>query len=82
MVGGYTEDLKNHKTVKIGGWALVQGWALARDNMVYGIIGNHILHAILDMFLVQLLLKYVHRSTDDNMQCTPLLRIRWLAESL
>ena len=22
MVGGYKEDLKNHKTVKIGGWAL------------------------------------------------------------
>jgi len=26
--------LKNHKTVKIGGWALVRVWALARDNTV------------------------------------------------
>ena len=34
MVGGYTEDLTNHKTVKIGGWALARGWALAWDNMV------------------------------------------------
>ena len=25
---------KNHKTVKIGGWALAWGWVLARDNMV------------------------------------------------
>ena len=32
MVGGYMEDLKNHKTVKIGGWPLVRGWALAWDN--------------------------------------------------
>ena len=30
MVGGYTEDLKNHKTVKIGKWALAQRWVLAR----------------------------------------------------
>ena len=29
-----------HKTVKIGVWALVQGWALARDNMVIGLIKN------------------------------------------
>ena len=28
MVGGYTENLKNHKIVKIG------GWELAQDNMV------------------------------------------------
>ena len=35
MVGGYTEDLTNHRTVKIGGWALAWGWALARDNMVH-----------------------------------------------
>ena len=28
MVGGYTEELKNHKTVKI------VGWALAQDNTV------------------------------------------------
>ena len=28
MLGGYTVDLKNHKTVKIC------RWALARDNMV------------------------------------------------
>ena len=34
MVGGYTEDLTNHRTVKIGGWAIARGWALARDNMV------------------------------------------------
>ena len=35
MVGGYTEDLKKiHKTVKIGGWVLARGWALARDNTV------------------------------------------------
>ena len=27
--------LKNHKTVKIGWWALARVWALARDNMVY-----------------------------------------------
>ena len=27
--------LKNHKTVKIGGWALARVWALARDNMVH-----------------------------------------------
>ena len=26
--------LKNHKTVKIGGWALARVWALAWDNMV------------------------------------------------
>ena len=26
--------LKNHKAVKIGGWALAQVWALARDNTV------------------------------------------------
>ena len=31
MVGGYTESLKNHKTVKIGGWALARVWALAWD---------------------------------------------------
>ena len=31
MVGSYTEDLKKLlKTVKIGGWALVQGWVLAQ----------------------------------------------------
>ena len=34
MVDGYVKDLTNHKTVKIGGWALVRGWALARDNTV------------------------------------------------
>ena len=34
MVGGYTEDLTNHRTVKIGGWALAWGWALARDNTI------------------------------------------------
>ena len=34
MVGGYTEDLTNHRTVKIGGWAIARGWALARDNTV------------------------------------------------
>ena len=27
--------LKNHKTVKIGGWALARVWTLARDNTVY-----------------------------------------------
>ena len=31
--------LKNHRTVKIGGWALTQGWALARDNtIIVGIV--------------------------------------------
>ena len=35
MVGGYTEDLINHTTVKIGGWALAWGWVLARDNTVH-----------------------------------------------
>ena len=35
MVGGYTEDLTNHRTVKIGGWALAQGWVLARDNTLF-----------------------------------------------
>ena len=36
MVGGYTEDLKKkHKTVKLGGWALMQGWPLAQDNAFY-----------------------------------------------
>ena len=35
MVGGYTEDLKNHKTVKIGWWVLAQGWVLAQDKMVH-----------------------------------------------
>ena len=34
IVGGYMEDIINHWTVKIGGWALAQGWALARDNTV------------------------------------------------
>ena len=28
------EDFKNHRTVKIGQWALALGWALAWDNMV------------------------------------------------
>ena len=32
MVGGYTD---NHKTFKIGGWALAQVWALAQDNTVF-----------------------------------------------
>ena len=27
--------LKNHKTVKIGGWALARVWTLARDNTLY-----------------------------------------------
>ena len=35
IVGGYTEDLTNHRTVKIGGWALAQGWALSRNNTVH-----------------------------------------------
>ena len=34
VVGGYTEDLTNHRTVKIGGWALARGWELARDNTI------------------------------------------------
>ena len=29
MVDGYTEDLKNHKTVNIGGCVLARGWVLA-----------------------------------------------------
>ena len=28
------EDLENHRTVKIEGWALARRWALAQDNMV------------------------------------------------
>ena len=32
MVGGYIEDGTNHRTVKIGGWALARGWALVQDN--------------------------------------------------
>ena len=28
MVGSYTENLENHKTVKIGGRVLAQGWVL------------------------------------------------------
>ena len=38
MVGGYTENLKNHRTVKIGGRALARLWALPRDNTVHGFI--------------------------------------------
>ena len=34
IVGGYMEDLTNHRTVKIGGWALARGWVLAQDNIV------------------------------------------------
>ena len=35
MVGGYTwKTSKNHKTVKIGGWAFAWEWALAWDNTV------------------------------------------------
>ena len=34
MVGGYTDNLENNKTVKIRGWALARVWALAWDNMV------------------------------------------------
>ena len=34
MVGGYMEDLTNHRTVNTGGWALAWGWALAGDNTV------------------------------------------------
>ena len=38
MVGGYTEDLKKqHKTVKIGVWALTWGKVLAQDNTVFSI---------------------------------------------
>ena len=44
MVGGYTENVTNHRTVEIGGWALAQGWALARDTTVMiTIISYHIL---------------------------------------
>ena len=32
MVGSYTEDLTHHKTVKIRGWVLARGWALAWDD--------------------------------------------------
>ena len=35
MVDGYTEDLTNHKTVKIGEWALARGWTLAWDSIIY-----------------------------------------------
>ena len=34
IVGSYTEELTTHRTVKIGGWALARGRALARDNTV------------------------------------------------
>lgn len=34
MVGGYTDNLENHKSVKIGGWAFTRVWALAWDIMV------------------------------------------------
>ena len=34
MVGGYTESPEKPQTVEIGGWALVQVWVLAQDNMV------------------------------------------------
>ena len=40
MVGAYTEDLTNQRTVKIGGWALGRGWALARDSTVYADLPN------------------------------------------
>ena len=36
MVGGYTVDLINHSTIKIGGWALARGWVLALHNTVLG----------------------------------------------
>ena len=36
------EDLTNHKTVKIGGWALARGLALAQDNMVGYILGSQV----------------------------------------
>ena len=38
MVGGYMKDFTNHITVKIGGWALAQEWALAQDNTVYSFV--------------------------------------------
>ena len=35
LVAKFTRrTLKNHKTVKIGGWTLAQVWVLARDNTV------------------------------------------------
>ena len=34
MVGSYTENLENNKTVKIGRWVLAWVWALALDNTV------------------------------------------------
>ena len=34
MVGSYSENPENHKTVKIWGWALARVWALAQDNTV------------------------------------------------
>ena len=34
MVGGYSENPENHKTVKIWGWVLAWVWALAQDNTV------------------------------------------------
>ena len=34
MVGSYTENPEKPQTVEIGGWALVQVWVLAQDNMV------------------------------------------------
>ena len=41
MVGDYTEDLTNHRTVKIGGWALARAWA--QDNAVHATKGGVIL---------------------------------------
>ena len=37
MLGGYTEDITNNRTVKIAEWALAQGWPLAQDNTVLAI---------------------------------------------
>ena len=34
MVGSYTEDLVNHRTVKIEEWALAWKWVLAWDCML------------------------------------------------
>ena len=35
LCGFSRRTLKNHKTVKIGGWAVARVWALAWDNTVY-----------------------------------------------
>ena len=43
MVGDYTENLEKPQN---GGWALARVWVLARDNMVYQLVGLHLVGII------------------------------------